>query len=640
MNAPASRVENRSLSQALPLLLLPGTVCDARLFEPLMAELDHPDMRVMDMTGADTTSELARKLLAKAPSRFALLGFSLGGIVALEMMAQAPERVERLALIDTTPRPDPEANAKVRRNSVEKARKTGMDSYILDAWEKLVSPANVGDEKLKEVIADMARQAGADVLAAQSEVAIFRADSRDRLKAIKVPTLVLAGEDEQICPLSAHEEIAGGIADARFFTIPHAGHFAPLENPADVARHMRDWLAETNAHHAAQAADQGVEMSANDSTGKGKAMPATGKEEVLQVERHDYVDLAPTDRPRSQSMEGFDDIYTDIVDYIIRCTHKIWDERDIGLIYTHYTHNCVLYGSSGTIYNREDIVRDTIQRLVSFPERRGMGTQVIWNGNDKEGFFTSHLVTGSGRHTQYGHFGAPTGKPFVSRTIADCMIFQNKIYREWVVADNMAIIQQLGLDPHAFAMRTAKAKFDAGLLSLDIGENRRFVGQTPPAEKADTSLAHNDVEAQTIEMLHEIFVKRMFGRITQDYAPNAQYHGPLMKELYGHAAIIHQHLGLIGSLPDASYEVQHVASNPCDEGGTKVAVRWIMEGHHLGYGILGTLGDPTGKRVQVMGMSHYHWKNGKIVDEWTVYDEMSLLTQVKLGQLADGAELE
>ncbi|WP_375599815.1 alpha/beta fold hydrolase [Devosia sp. Naph2] len=625
---------------AVPLLLLPGTVCDARLYAPLMAELNHPDMRVMDMTGARTTPDLAERILAEAPERFALAGFSLGGIVALEMVAQAPERIERLALIDTTARADPEPNAKIRRDAVAKAREVGMDGYILDTWEKLVSPKNLADAKLKTIILAMARDAGAEVLAAQSEVAIHRADSRPRLGAICAPTLILAGADEQICPLAAHEELARGIAGARFFTIPNAGHFAPLENPAAVARHMRDWLSGADANNAAQAIDQGVEMSANDGTGKGKTTPAISKEEVLQVERHDYLDLAPTDRPRGQSMEGFDDIYTDIVDYIIRCTHKIWDERDIGLIYTHYTHNCVLYGTTGTIYNREDIVRDTIQRLVSFPERRGMGTQVIWNGNDKDGFFTSHLVTGSGRHTQYGHFGPPTGKPFVSRTIADCMIFQNKIYREWVVADTMAIIQQLGLDPHMFAMRTAKAKFDAGLISLDIGENRRFVGQTPPAEKADTSLAHNDVEARTIEMLHEIFTKRMFGRIAQDYAPNAQYHGPLMKELYGHAAIIHQHLGLIGSLPDASYEIQHVASNPCEEGGTKVAVRWIMEGHHLGYGILGTLGDPTGKRVQVMGMSHYHWKNDKIVDEWTVYDELSLLTQVKLGQLADGADAE
>ncbi len=636
---PVSSEMEGPVTVPLPLLLLPGTVCDIRLFAPMLRRLAVPIVSVVDMSGEASTTELAARILRDAPARFSLLGFSLGGIVALEIIAQAPERVARLALVDTTGRPDPEANATVRRAAVAKARAEGMEGYIADAWSRLVAPGNVGNDELKSVITAMARDAGADMLASQSEVAIHRADSRPRVSAITVPTLILAGEAEQVCPIEAHRELAEGIAGARFFTIPEAGHFAPLENPAAVARHIRGWLDWTDTQHAIPADDQGAIMSdiENNPKAKGGSPSLRNDEHVLQVERRDYPDLAPANRKRSQALEGFDDIYTDIVDYIIRCTHKIWDERDIGLIYTHYTHNCVLYGTTGTIYNREDVVRDTIQRLVSFPERRGMGTQVIWNGDDQEGFYTSHLVTGSGRHTQYGHLGQPTFKPFVSRTIADCMIHRNKIYREWVVADQMAIIKQLGLDPNHFAARTAKQKFDAGLTSLDIGENRRFLGQTPPTEKADTSLAHNDIEAQTIEMLHEVFTKRMFGRIAQDYAPNAQYHGPLMKELYGVAAIIHQHLGLIGSLPDASYEVQHVASNPCDEGGTKVAVRWIMEGHHLGYGILGELGDPTGKRVQVMGMSHYHWKDGKIVDEWNVYDELSLLVQVKLGQLAEAA---
>ncbi|WP_375451883.1 alpha/beta fold hydrolase [uncultured Devosia sp.] len=632
---PAS-IETVGAVVRLPLVLLPGTACDMRLFEPMLRHLDMPMATIASMTGERSTQALAARILAAAPARFALLGFSLGGIVALEMTAQAPERVARLALIDSTGRADPAGNDAKRRAAVAKARDLGMDGYIAEAWPDLVAPANAGSDTLKAVITAMARDAGADALADQSEVAIHRADSRLRLGAIAVPTLILAGEHERVCPLEAQRELEDGIAGARFFTIPEAGHFAPLENPAAVARHVRDWLALPDINQAKPADGQGATMSDTTSTPKSKGTSVAPQESVLQVERRDYPDLAPTGRPRTQALDGFDDIYTDIVDYIIRCTHKIWDERDIGLIYTHYTHNCVLYGTTGTIYNREDVVRDTIQRLVSFPERRGMGTQVIWNGNDQDGFYTSHLVTGSGRHTQYGHLGQPTFRPFVSRTIADCMVHRNKIYREWVVADQMAIIKQLGLDPNHFAMRTAKAKFEAGLTSLDIGENRRFLGQTPPNDKADTALAHNDVEARTIEMLHEVFTKRMFGRIAQDYAPNAQYHGPLMKELYGVAAIIHQHLGLIGSLPDASYEIQHLASNPCEEGGTKVAVRWIMEGHHLGYGILGELGDPTGKRVQVMGMSHYHWKDGKIVDEWTVYDELSLLVQVKLGQLVAG----
>lgn len=365
-------------------------------------------------------------------------------------------------------------------------------------------------------------------------------------------------------------------------------------------------------------------------------VPAPARtEKVRQVERHDYPDLAPHGQPRGQSLNGFEDIYTDIVDYIVRCTHRIWDERDIGLIYTHYTHNCVLYGTTGTLYTREEVVRDTIQRLVSFPERRGMATHVIWKGNDREGFYTSHLVTGTGRHSQNGHLGPATGRMFTSRTVADCMIYENKIYREWVVADTTAILQQLGVDVQGYAERIAKASFDKGMVSLDIGENRHMIGQYPPEAEADVSIATTELERHTLRWLHDVFNRKMLGTIPKVYAPTVQYHGPLMAELYGHASVIHQTLGLIGSIPDAVFAPQHICSTPCEEGGEKVAVRWIMEGHHIGYGILNHLGAPTGKRVQIMGITHFHYKNGKIVDEWRVYDEASVLVQVKLAQMAD-----
>ncbi|NDW32495.1 ester cyclase [Salipiger sp. PrR007] len=361
--------------------------------------------------------------------------------------------------------------------------------------------------------------------------------------------------------------------------------------------------------------------------------PHDGK--VMNIERADFTDLVPEGRAPVQGMDGFDPCYSDIVDYIVRCTHKIWDERDVGLIYTHYTHNIVLYLPTGTIYNREDVVRDTIQRLVSLPERRGMATHVVWNGNDKDGFYTSHLVTGSGRYSQNGHYGPANGRPFVSRTVADCMIHRNKIYREWVVSDQMAIVKQLGLDEQAYAEKLAAAKFAQGLKQLDIGETGLLMGQYPPAEHADLSIANNDLERHTLSWLHEVFNKKMFGKIREVYAPTVMYHGPLMKELYGTTSVSHQAIGLVGAFPDAAFAPQHICSTPCNEGGTKVAVRWVMEGHHLGFGGLDSLGDPTGKRVQVMGMSHYHYKDGKIVDEWTVFDELSLLVQIKLAQMAD-----
>jgi predicted ester cyclase len=358
------------------------------------------------------------------------------------------------------------------------------------------------------------------------------------------------------------------------------------------------------------------------------AVPA-GRD-VLQVERRDFTDLVPTDRPRVQSLRGFDPIYTDIVDYIVRCTHRIWDERDIGLIYSHYTHNAAVYYNLGAIHDREAIVRDTIQRLVTFPERRGMATQVIWRGNDVDGFYTSHLVTGSGRHTQHGQFGPPTGRPFTSRTIADCMILNNRIYREWIVTDTMALLRQLAIDPDPVAEKMARDMHGRGQGTLDIGENRRLLGQYPPEAEADLSLAHSDAEADCLRWMHAAFNQRMLGEISRVYAPTVMYHGPNMRELYGRAAVLQQTLKLIGTFPDCGFVPQHICSLPCEEGGEKIAVRWVLEGHHLGWGLLG---EPTGHRVLLMGVSHFHVVDRQIVEEWTVYDELAMLAQLKLGAL-------
>ena len=360
---------------------------------------------------------------------------------------------------------------------------------------------------------------------------------------------------------------------------------------------------------------------------------AAGPEQVLQVERRDYVDLAPTTRPRRQSLRGFDPIYTDLVDYIVRCTHRIWEEKAVGLIYTHYTHNAVMYTALGAIYDRETIVQDTIQRLVTFPERRGMATQVIWRGNDVDGFYTSHYVTGAGRHTQAGLYGPATGRSFNTRTVADCMVFENRIYREWMVTDSLGLVRQLGLDPDAIAEARAREMLGRGHQAVDIGEPGRLLGQMPPEAEADTRLAHTETEAWCLRGLHEILNRRMFGHVREMYAPNAQWHGPLMKELYGRAAILHQTLALVGVLPDCAWVPQHICSVPCEEGGEKVAIRWVMEGHHLGHGMLGA---PTGHRVFVLGFTHLHVVDGRITEEWTVYDGLAMLTQVKLGELAGG----
>lgn len=226
-----------------PLLLLPGTACDRRVFAPLIERLGDYPILIGDMAGARTMPDLAEIILANAPPYFLLAGFSLGGICALEMVARQPQRIGGLALIDTTARPDPPANAAVRRKAVADAYEKGMDGFILDAWPRLVSAANVGDEALRDTIVAMARDCGPGRLEEQAEVAIHRADSRPRLSAITQPTLVVAGMHEAVCPPDVQKEMAEAIAAAELHFIADAGHFAPLEQPDAMALHVQRWLA-------------------------------------------------------------------------------------------------------------------------------------------------------------------------------------------------------------------------------------------------------------------------------------------------------------------------------------------------------------------------------------------------------------
>ena len=610
----------------IPLLLLPGTLCDDDLFVDLLAHLAPRPTRTIAIRWSDAAAA-ADAILADAPPVFALLGFSLGGLVALEIALRAPQRVVGLAMIAS--------NARARAARSAPSSPPTPAAAIDTAWPRYVAAARLDDELLRTRIAAMAERVGATDFAAQERLAGARSDKRDRLGLLTMPALVLAGAHDALCPPRMQHELADGLPDADLALLEDVGHFAPLEAPDRVAAHVSAWLARVDRATSTPSVSEGT--GRDHMTKAPTTTPAAGdrtNEEadgtVLQVERRDFTELVPTDRARAQGMRGFDPIYTDIVDYIIRCTHRIWDERDVGLIYTHYTHNCVAYTTMGTMYDRETHIRDTIQRLVEFPDRRGLAQQVIWRGNDSDGFYTSHMTHGQGRHSQYGMFGKPTGRTFLTRTVADCMIIENKIYKEWIVRDNMGPVIQLGLDPHAYAADIARRKLDAGEPIMEVVENRRLLGQYPPETEADVSIAHNDGEAQLLRDLHHIYNKRMFSRIHELYAPNCQWHGPLMREYYGVAAVLQQTMRLVALIPDGHFVPQHICSVDSEEGGTKYAVRWTFDGHHLGYGPLGA---PTGHPLFVMGVTHFHIRDGKVVDEWAVYDELSMLAQIKLAEM-------
>lgn len=225
------------------LVLLPGLLNTRRLYERQIADLaDVADTVVPDLWHHDTIGAMAQATLDAAPETFALGGFSMGGYVALEIMRRAPQRVERLALMDTQATPDtPEATAR-RRGFIEQTRLGRFHGVQPSLLPTIIHRSRLQDQSVVQPIVEMAAEVGADGFCREQTAMIARADSRPLLVEIKQPTLVLVGRQDMATPLVRAEEMAADIAHSQLAVIEECGHMTPLEKPAEVSAALRRWL--------------------------------------------------------------------------------------------------------------------------------------------------------------------------------------------------------------------------------------------------------------------------------------------------------------------------------------------------------------------------------------------------------------
>lgn len=226
-----------------PLVLVPGLMCTADLFHAqILAFGRGREVMVADHTRHDTMAGIAGAVLEAAPPRFALAGLSMGGYVAFEILRRAPERVVRLALIDTSARADlPEQSAR-RRELIEIARTRGVRFVQKTLLPMLVAPRVLADAALVERLQAMADDTGMEGFARQQSAIMGRPDNRPLLGEIRCPTLVVVGSEDQLTPVKVAEEIRDGIAGARLEVIAGAGHLTPIEAPEEVTAVLQRWL--------------------------------------------------------------------------------------------------------------------------------------------------------------------------------------------------------------------------------------------------------------------------------------------------------------------------------------------------------------------------------------------------------------
>ena len=228
------------------LVLLPGLLCDERLFAPQLGPLRAAaEVTIGDLTRDEGVTAMAARVLAEAPpGRFALAGLSMGGYVALEIVRQGPDRVSRLALLDTQARPDTaEATARRRTLMATAARDGGLAGVTSLLLPLLLHDDRLSDAGLTGTVHAMADAVGAEAFARQQRAIVGRPDSRPSLGTIEAPTLVLAGWQDAITPPELQLEMARAIPDATLALVPRCGHLSTLERPEAVTRQLLAWLA-------------------------------------------------------------------------------------------------------------------------------------------------------------------------------------------------------------------------------------------------------------------------------------------------------------------------------------------------------------------------------------------------------------
>jgi pimeloyl-ACP methyl ester carboxylesterase len=231
------------MTDKVPLVLLPGLLCDAALWQPQVDALsDIADCRVADLTTQDSIEAMAESVLAAMPARFALAGLSMGGYVALEIMARAPGRVARLALLDTRAQADEPEESRRRRGLIELAEKGQFKGVTPRLLPLFIHEARLDDEMLTGTVTRMAQHVGKEAFIRQQRAIMGRRDQTATLVKIHVPTLVLCGREDALTPLADSKIMAAGIAGARLTVVEDCGHLATLERPAEVNAALRRWL--------------------------------------------------------------------------------------------------------------------------------------------------------------------------------------------------------------------------------------------------------------------------------------------------------------------------------------------------------------------------------------------------------------
>jgi len=338
-----------------------------------------------------------------------------------------------------------------------------------------------------------------------------------------------------------------------------------------------------------------------------------------------HYDSAPATQLSQTKMNGFDDEFTDIVDYILRITYRIWEGKQVGLCYDYYSDDCPIYTLAGLTTGSAQVTQNTLDTLAAFPDRTLHADNIIWGGNDQDGFHTSHRICTHMTNHGTSDMGPATGKEATIAVIAHCIVKENKIIEEWLVRDNYSLAEQLGFDPYAVAQQKATSPEPKSFIDWREAELARLDEAVTNERLPYPAKAEEKPEDFIRATLQNIWNARLVGDTCQAYAEQAELHASANRELKGRDEVIQFYIQFLGALSKLKFSLDYICQQPAKEGGVDVAARWTISGNHTGSTLYG---EPTQAPILIIGESQYRIEEGVIQEEWTVFDELAILTQI------------
>jgi hypothetical protein len=329
--------------------------------------------------------------------------------------------------------------------------------------------------------------------------------------------------------------------------------------------------------------------------------------------------------PRRQQLDGFEPVYRDFVDYILRCTHRIWEEKNVGLCRTHYSDDCPVHTLMGPTVGAETVTQNTVNAVSSYSDRLVIGEDVIWSEDAPGLFLSSHRIMS--RSTHMGDdpiFGPASMRSNGVMTIADCLCRENRIVEESLVRDNLRAAWQLGGEPREIARALAEADREGDQTRHDwrseaIARVRAADMQMPPGDHPS---------ALPARILALALSDDLYGDAAALLSPAVEIRWPSNRHGFGRGFWIGCMTQIRAALHNAAWSLDHWAARPLPGDDIAVALRWSLAGTHRGVGVWGP---PTGRELLVMAVSHYRLRAGAIVEDITVFDELAILRQIEGG---------